>query len=104
MENRIKEIKCDLRMDRTSCESFDANPLRVLLALAAAVLPQAFQQKLPEAISFGNSPKCQLVPLALPTPMTTFPTSLLRKTSPPRKTPSSVTRHQIRIPDCSIII
>ena len=50
MENRIKEIKCDLRMDRTSCESFDANLLRVLLALAAAVLPQAFQQKLPEGI------------------------------------------------------
>ena len=47
MENRIKEIKCDLRMDRTSCESFAANQLRVLLALAAAALLQAFQQKLP---------------------------------------------------------
>lgn len=47
MENRIKEIKCDLRMDRTRCESFAANQLRLLLTLAAAVLLQAFQQKLP---------------------------------------------------------
>jgi len=47
MENRIKEIKLDLRMDKTSCESFAANQLRVLLSLAAAMLMQAFQQKLP---------------------------------------------------------
>jgi len=47
MENRIKEIKLDLRMDKTSCERFAANQLRVLLALAAAILLQAFQQKLP---------------------------------------------------------
>jgi hypothetical protein len=47
MENRIKELKCDLQMDRTSCESFWANQLRVLLALSAAALLQAFQQKLP---------------------------------------------------------
>jgi hypothetical protein len=46
MENRIKEIKLDLRMDKTSCESFAANQLRVLLSLAAAMLLQAFQQKL----------------------------------------------------------
>jgi hypothetical protein len=49
MENRIKEVKNDLRMDRTSCESFLANQLRVLLTLAAAVLMQALQQKLPAA-------------------------------------------------------
>lgn len=47
MENRIKELKCDLQMDRTSCESFWANQLRVLLTLSEAVLWQAFQQKLP---------------------------------------------------------
>ena len=47
MENRIKEIKLDLRMDKTSCPSFAANQLRVLLSLAAAMLLQAFQQKLP---------------------------------------------------------
>ncbi len=47
MENRIKEIKLDLRMDKTSCERFAANQLRVLLALGAAILLQAFQQKLP---------------------------------------------------------
>jgi Transposase DDE domain group 1 len=47
MENRIKEIKLDLRLDKTSCESFWANQLRLLLSLAAAMLMQAFQQKLP---------------------------------------------------------
>lgn len=53
MENRIKELKCDLEMDRTSCESFWANQLRVLLALSAAALWQAFQQKLPVGIFRG---------------------------------------------------
>lgn len=53
MENRIKELKRDLQMDRTSCESFWANQLRVLLALSAAVLWQAFQQKLPVGIFRG---------------------------------------------------
>jgi hypothetical protein len=53
MENRIKELKCDLQMDRTSCESFWANQLRVLLALSAAALLQAFQQNLPVGM-FGG--------------------------------------------------
>jgi hypothetical protein len=53
MENRIKELKCDLEMDRTGCESFWANQLRVLLALSAAALLQAFQQKLPAGM-FGG--------------------------------------------------
>jgi hypothetical protein len=53
MENRIKELKCDLKMDRTSCESFWANQLRVLLALSAAALMQAFQQKLPAGVFAG---------------------------------------------------
>lgn len=53
MENRIKELKCDLQMDRTSCASFQANQLRVLLALSAAVLWQAFQQKLPQGLFRG---------------------------------------------------
>ncbi len=39
-ENRIKELKNDLAMDRTSCTSFLANQLRVLLASAAYVLMQ----------------------------------------------------------------
>lgn len=40
-ENRIKELKHDLQLDRTSCTSFLANQLRVLLTAAAFVL---FQQ------------------------------------------------------------
>lgn len=39
-ENRIKELKNDLQMDRTSCSSFTANQLRVLMTSAAYVLYQ----------------------------------------------------------------
>ena len=39
-ENRIEELKNDLEMDRTSCTSFWANQLRVLLTAAAYVLFQ----------------------------------------------------------------
>lgn len=39
-ENRIKELKDDLALDRTSCASFAANQLRVLLTAAAYVLYQ----------------------------------------------------------------
>ena len=38
MENRIKELKNDLQIDRTSCHRFAANQLRVLLHAAAFVL------------------------------------------------------------------
>ncbi len=38
MENRIKELKNDLAMDRTSCSRFWANQFRVLLTLAAYTL------------------------------------------------------------------
>jgi len=37
-ENRIKELKCDLAMDRTSCHRFLANQSRLLLHAAAFVL------------------------------------------------------------------
>src|SRR5260370_1342964 len=39
-ENRIKELKLGLEIDRTSCSSFWANQLRVLLTAAAYVLMQ----------------------------------------------------------------
>ncbi len=39
-ENRIKELKNDLQIDRTSCTSFLANQVRVLLTSAAYVLYQ----------------------------------------------------------------
>jgi hypothetical protein len=39
-ENRIKELKNDLAMDRTSCTSFLANQFRVLLTSATYVLMQ----------------------------------------------------------------
>ena len=38
VENRIKEIKLDLKLDRTSCHRFVANQFRVLLHAAAFVL------------------------------------------------------------------
>jgi len=40
IENRIKELKYGLDIDRTSCSSFKANQLRVLMAAAAYVLMQ----------------------------------------------------------------
>jgi hypothetical protein len=39
-ENRIKELKNDLEIDRTSCTSFIANQVRVLLTATAYVLYQ----------------------------------------------------------------
>ncbi len=39
-ENRIKELKRDLQIDRTSCSNFIANQVRVLLTAAAFVLFQ----------------------------------------------------------------
>ncbi|MEM9799481.1 MAG: IS1380 family transposase [Planctomycetota bacterium] len=39
-ENRIKELKCDLQVDRTSCSRFVANQVRVLMTAAAFVLYQ----------------------------------------------------------------
>ena len=40
VENRIKELKCDLEIDRTSCSSFVANQARVVLTATAYVLIQ----------------------------------------------------------------
>lgn len=45
-ENRIKEWKCDLRADRTSCHRFAANQFRVLLHTAAYLLWQAARKLL----------------------------------------------------------
>jgi len=45
-ENRIKELKLDLEIDRTSTTSFLANQLRVLLTAAAYVLFQKLRAKL----------------------------------------------------------
>ncbi len=45
-ENRIKEIKLDLRSDRTSCHRFLANQFRLLLHAAASVLFCALQDAL----------------------------------------------------------
>jgi hypothetical protein len=55
LENRIKEMKLDLRMDKTSCAGFAANQFRVLLTLAAGMLLQAFQQKLPANEEFAGA-------------------------------------------------
>lgn len=45
-ENRIKEWKCDLRADRTSCHRFAANQFRLLLHTAAYLLWQAVRKRL----------------------------------------------------------
>jgi hypothetical protein len=45
-ENRIKELKDDLEMDRTSCTSFLANQLRIVLAAAAFVLFQELRLRM----------------------------------------------------------
>jgi hypothetical protein len=45
IENRIKELKRGLEIDRTSCTSFKANQLRVLMTAAAYVLMQELRLK-----------------------------------------------------------
>ncbi len=45
IENRIKELKLGLQIDRTSCTSFKANQLRVLMTAAAYVLMQELRLK-----------------------------------------------------------
>lgn len=45
VENRIKELKIGLEIDRTSCTSFKANQLRVLMTAVAYVLMQELRLK-----------------------------------------------------------
>jgi hypothetical protein len=45
VENRLKELHHGLAMDRTSCTKFQANQLRVLLALAAYLLFQELRRR-----------------------------------------------------------
>ena len=45
VENRIKELKDGLQIDRTSCTTFHANQLRVLMTAAAYVLMQELRLK-----------------------------------------------------------
>jgi hypothetical protein len=45
-ENRIKEMKLDLFCDRTSCERFLANQLRLLFSAAASILFSVVQEAL----------------------------------------------------------
>ena len=45
-ENRLKELKRDLELDRTSCHRFVANPFRVLLTAASYVLLQELRFRL----------------------------------------------------------
>jgi DNA-directed RNA polymerase subunit N (RpoN/RPB10) len=54
MENRIKELKNDLQMDRTSCHRFVANQFRVLLHAAAFVL-LSFMRKLLAGTRLANA-------------------------------------------------
>ena len=54
-ENRIDELKNDLEMDRTSCTSFWANQLRVLLTAAAYVLFQELKCRVTRRTGKRNS-------------------------------------------------
>ena len=45
VENRIKELKVGLQIDRTSCSRFFANQFRALLTAAAYVLMQELRLK-----------------------------------------------------------
>ena len=45
-ENRIKELKCDLSIDRTSCTGFVANQVRVAMTAAAYLLYQELRWQL----------------------------------------------------------
>jgi Transposase DDE domain group 1 len=47
-ENRIKELKADLALDRTSCSSFWANQFRLLLTAVAYVLLQELRRRAAE--------------------------------------------------------
>jgi len=53
MENRVKELKLGLALDRTSCSRFRANQLRVLLTAAAYVLFQELQRHAPRTAGAG---------------------------------------------------
>lgn len=53
-ENRIKELKLDLAIDRTSCTRFVANQLRVLMTAAAFMLFQELRWRL-RASDAGHS-------------------------------------------------
>ncbi|MHC4816426.1 MAG: transposase [Planctomycetota bacterium] len=46
IENRVKEIKAGVALDRTSCTDFWANQLRVLLAAAAFAILQELRTRL----------------------------------------------------------
>jgi len=59
MENRIKELKRDLAMDRTSCHRFLANQFRVLLHAAAFVLLSFLRKHLADT-SLCNAQACSL--------------------------------------------
>jgi len=56
IENRIKELHHGLELDRTSCPSFWANQLRVLMTAAAYVLMQEIRVRL----SRGSSARAQV--------------------------------------------
>lgn len=58
-ENRIKELKLDLAMDRTSCTRFVANQLRVLMTAAAFALFQELRWRL-RASAAGRSTVARL--------------------------------------------
>jgi hypothetical protein len=58
-ENRIKELKTDLKMDRTSCHRFVANQFRVFLHAAAFVLHSHLRRNL-KGTSLENAQACTL--------------------------------------------
>ena len=59
MENRIKEMKYGLEIDRTSCTRFEANQVRNLLSTAAYILFQHLRQDAAQT-ELGRAQVCRL--------------------------------------------
>src|SRR5882724_9226100 len=68
MENRVKELKLGLALDRTSCARFRANQFRVLLTAATYVLFQELQrcaQATPSAVAQVSTLRQRLLKVAV---------------------------------------
>lgn len=63
VENRIKELKCGLAIDRTSCHRFVANQLRLLLTTIAYALMQDLRRRV--ARRTGHHPQVDSLRLML---------------------------------------
>lgn len=59
-ENRIKEIKCDLASDRTSCHRFEANQFRLLLHCASNMLFNNLKYAIEQVAPYSKYARAQI--------------------------------------------